>query len=227
MNFHKIYLPVIAVLLLYIFFLRTCGKAKPCDATTVSVKHDTTYTPVHDTFYSKPVLTGEIVPTAADVATRIKAMQQTAPRITEERAPGAVTPDDYFYPGTVATTKESDNAVQERLLRDYFTSRFYTDTQSTRYGKLVIQDTVSSNRIAGRSIQTLFDIPVVNTTTEKEVRRFQVFTGPVLMGKSFVPTAGGVQLLAKTKGDNVYSAAVLFGPVTQYQVGAAFKIKFK
>lgn len=67
---------------------------------------------------------------------------------------------------TLERVKNVDTAA---LLKDYYATRFYSDTLKTKYGNIPLNDTISENRIAGRSWKADFTIPVVTNTVTNTV----------------------------------------------------------
>lgn len=52
-----------------------------------------------------------------------------------------------------------------RILEQYFATRFYSDTQSIKYGTVIINDTITQNRITGRSLHENTNLPIIKETT--------------------------------------------------------------
>jgi hypothetical protein len=63
---------------------------------------------------------------------------------------------------------------------DWFLKKFYSDTVLTRYGKMVIDDSVSENRILTRNVTTAFTIPVITKTIAE--RRSSIYFGGDVFG---------------------------------------------
>lgn len=90
------------------------------------------------------------------------------------------------------------------IVADYLSSRVYSDSVQSKYGLVVINDTVSRNSIADRRVIFDFKIPEINTTITKTVPpKNQVWIGiegGVNLSGAFI----GSQLTLKTKGENMY-----------------------
>lgn len=66
------------------------------------------------------------------------------------------------------------------ILSDYYAKAVYSDTQMVQYGKVIIHDTVTKNRISSRHLVTDFNIPVVTktiTTTVYPKEKNKLFFG--------------------------------------------------
>lgn len=50
------------------------------------------------------------------------------------------------------------------VLNDFYSKIYYSDTTKTKYGNIVVQDTVTQNRIAARRVLTDFKIPEITKT---------------------------------------------------------------
>lgn len=50
------------------------------------------------------------------------------------------------------------------ILADYYSRVYYTDTAKVKFGRLIIRDTVTRNRLAGRSIISQLEFPDITTT---------------------------------------------------------------
>jgi hypothetical protein len=79
------------------------------------------------------------------------------------------------------------------ILRDYYSTANYSDTQHITQGTIVINDAVTKNRIASRNLITNLLIPEVTKTitiTEKYPRRVVFFVGGELAGNKTYPIWG-------------------------------------
>ena len=84
------------------------------------------------------------------------------------------------------------------ILKDFFAQALYNDTLRVKYGLVIIKDTISQNRIAGRSIMTRFAFPDVTTTkTIAEGPKRMLFVGPD------IGFGIGVSAAYKTKTDHL------------------------
>jgi hypothetical protein len=64
------------------------------------------------------------------------------------------------------------------ILADYYSKVFYSDTTKTKYGNVIIKDTVTQNRISARQVITDFKIPEVTITKTITPKRKQWSIGP-------------------------------------------------
>jgi hypothetical protein len=60
------------------------------------------------------------------------------------------------------------------ILNDYYSKVYYSDTTKTKYGSVVIQDTVTQNRIAARRVFTDFKIPEITITKYPKPTRWSI-----------------------------------------------------
>jgi hypothetical protein len=114
------------------------------------------------------------------------------------------------------------------ILKDYYSKVFYSDTTKTRYGNVIIKDTVTENRISARQVITDFNIPVI-TKTVTQPKRTQVYIGMNVQGMPTSPiTAFGPSIMLKTKQDKVIElGALTAGHYWMYQASLKFKLSFK
>jgi hypothetical protein len=70
------------------------------------------------------------------------------------------------------------NVDTAAILADYFSKIYYSDTTKTKYGNVIIKDTVTQNRIAARQVITDFKIPEVTITKTISPKRKQWSIGP-------------------------------------------------
>ena len=105
------------------------------------------------------------------------------------------------------------------IIEDYNKKVVYEDMQQTRYGTVVIHDTVTLNRNAGRSIDFNLSVPTVTKTVQLPARN-QVYIGPDIG----FGIGGGLAL--KTKHDALFTLDYFF---TQHgglvMLGGKWKIK--
>lgn len=118
------------------------------------------------------------------------------------------------------------------ILKDYYSKVYYKDSSLTKWGAILIMDTITKNRIAGRSVITDFTIPVVTNTITKSIeqkKRNQVYIGLNLQGKADdYLFAAGPSLMFKTKSDKAFEIGALFnkGGYMTYQAGLKWNISF-
>lgn len=95
-----------------------------------------------------------------------------------------------------------------KILARYYQTVAYSDTQKVQYGSVVINDTVTQNRIIARGMKTSFLIPTIKETTTILKERNQIWIGANAMSdlkKVYV----GAELMLKTKGNIAYSGGVM------------------
>jgi hypothetical protein len=114
------------------------------------------------------------------------------------------------------------------ILKDYYSKVFYSDTTKTKYGNVIIKDTVTENRISARQVITDFNIPVI-TKTVTQPKRTQVYIGMNVQGMPASPiTAFGPSIMLKTKQDKVIElGALTAGHYWMYHASIKFKLSFK
>jgi hypothetical protein len=188
----------------YIFFLQMCGTGKPCPGQEVkSVVIDTGY--IIDQFKStwqKPKPDTIILPG-----------KKPKPEIIYQDGPPT-----YIM-------KDVDTAA---ILQDYFAKVYYRDSLQTQYGTIIVEDTISQNRIQARRWQTNFIIPVVTKTiTLAEKKRNQLYAGfSGLFGQTSI--GAEINLSLKNKKDQVYEVGTgLFGQQPYIRLGTKFKLSIK
>jgi hypothetical protein len=60
------------------------------------------------------------------------------------------------------------------VMNDYYSKVYYSDTTQIKYGSVVIQDTVTQNRIAARRVFTDFKIPEITITKYPKPTRWSI-----------------------------------------------------
>lgn len=102
----------------------------------------------------------------------------------------------FFSPKQVDTFwKDVDTA---EIIKDFLSSVFYSDTIKNKFGYIVIVDTVSHNRLQGRSVLTDMDIPTTTITQTLKPKA-------ELYGGGIVGFGIGAGLTLKTKKDRLIS----------------------
>lgn len=140
--------------------------------------------------------------------------------------PNTVQASDYDLAiGTGADTIAFNDAV------------YYRDSFSTRYGRYYISDTVSRNRIAGRSISGSENVPVITQTITKAVaekRRVKGFLVGSVQGNYFQPVqAVGGGFMLQFKSDNAVEVQTFLPAVrwgwksNDFQISYKHKISFR
>jgi hypothetical protein len=92
------------------------------------------------------------------------------------------------------------------IIERFYQKVFYTDTQTVKYGKVIIDDTVYRNRISSRRVLTDLKIPEVTNTVTLVKKKNIVYLGAGALGSVESPLyAVGGDLSLKTKTDRMYS----------------------
>lgn len=123
------------------------------------------------------------------------------------------------------------NVDTAKILRDYYAARFYSDTQKIDYGKIIINDRISRNRIIGRRLVVEQNIPVVEKTiTLKEKKRNVLYAGLSVVGNEddFVH-AIGADLGMKLKNDKFVGVGIksIRNGTLYYEAQLKFPIRLK
>jgi hypothetical protein len=112
------------------------------------------------------------------------------------------------------------------ILKDYFTTRKYSDTNHLEgYGNIIINDAITQNKIKNREIQYNLNIPQVTKTVIQ--KRNQWFGGIDIGGtKQWISFGPDLELI--NKKDQAYHIGVSFTTENQYyfHLGTSWKIKF-
>jgi len=116
------------------------------------------------------------------------------------------------------------------IVERFYQKVFYSDTQTNKYGKIVIDDTVYKNRIASRRVITDFKVPEVTNTVTLKQKRNVVYIGASALGTVTTPLyAVGGDLSLKTKTDRMYTvgAYTTISGQVYYSAGYKVPIRFK
>lgn len=98
-----------------------------------------------------------------------------------------------------------------RILQQYFAKRFYSDTEIVKYGYVIINDTVTQNRIIGRGLKENLSVPVVKETVVlSQPKRNVAYIGLAALGNqvNFLYAIGGTFGL-KFKNDKYVGVVAL------------------
>jgi hypothetical protein len=199
-NERQFYFGIIAVLTIIILFLQMCKGKKDCPEITTVIKSDTVY--IHKT----------------DTTTIYK------PK------PVLIVRNDTIFKEDTLYWVEVEHADTAAILRDYFATRFYSDSQAVQYGNVIINDSVSRNRITSRKVITDFNFPVVTNTVTVEKKHSQLYLGFSFTGNKVHPIYGfGGDLMLKTKRDRIYEIGALYIAEADifYRFGTKFKLSKK
>lgn len=200
----NIYRILLAGAIIYILFLQMCGTNPSClDQPVASVKVDTSY--IVEQFKSKWQ----------------KPKPDTVIRQAKVPKPEIIYRDN----PPIVVVEPVDTAA---ILQDYFAKVFYRDSLQTNYGPVVIEDTISQNRIQARRWLTIFSIPTVTKTVTVVTKpRNQLYAGfSGLFGQ--VNIGAEINITLKNKKDQQFEVgAGLFGTQWYGRVGTKFKLSFK
>jgi hypothetical protein len=145
------------------------------------------------------------------------------PKITTVSRPITIYRTDSLYIIQPIDTQE--------VLKDYFATRYYSDTRQTQYGDITIQDSVRENRIIDRRLLTDFKIPVIHDSTiAAEPKRNQLYIGGGLLGSTKELITGfEADLTLKNKKDQQYyiGGSILTTGVYYFRLGTRFKLSFR
>jgi hypothetical protein len=197
---------IICILAFVIILERSCGEKTPTPKPTITVVRDTTWaTPPAPIVNVYPTITNKI-PAAV--------VQQGH--------------DTLFLP----STNDSILRIQYKALRDSLLSQnIYNQTYRQDSSSIDIVDTVSQNKLLGRSYKFNLKYPIVtNTITIKEpyIPVAQVFFGGGFSGSQLQPIQDfHVGALLKTKKDQVYGVKAGLSPVGGLVIGADMYWKIK
>lgn len=111
--------------------------------------------------------------------------------------------------GPEVVKNEIPQSIQDDL-KDYYATRFYSDTQILKRGKAIINDTVYRNRIAGRQLQLFGTDTTINKVTvlRPPKRAIGYFTLSA-MGNPSQPLMGaGTGFGLKLPNDMIYQGEV-------------------
>lgn len=127
--------------------------------------------------------------------------------------------------------QEFDDLEKDLIINDYYSFYIYKDTIPNKYGNVVIEDTISRNKIISRGVTTSLNIPeVTKTITLVQPKRAAVFIGADLFGSKEELAAGyGVNLSLKTKKDRIVEVGYnqFFGGKGYFSIGYKHKISLR
>jgi hypothetical protein len=188
---------VIAAMACYIFYL------KDCTGYNVKTETTTTYAHVKSEVHSIPVAKSVDTPTVfadhshiPDIVQKGKTVYEPIPKQRNWLMRFFSKPAD-----TIAHNDAKDYFDTAAIFQDYYSVRKYSDTIPNKYGKTIINESISENKIASRDVQSIFDIPMQTTRTTltpKPSNRLYLGIG--------VGTAFGLNATLITKSESMYSA---------------------
>lgn len=117
------------------------------------------------------------------------------------------------------------------ILKQFYSTLYYSDTQPIKYGSITINDTVSKNKIQGRGLVVSQQIPVITKTITEAMRRRNVLmVGVDALGNKENPLyATGLNIGFHTKRDKYWGVKgmILKGGQGLIGVSAMWPIKTK
>ncbi len=173
------WIAILAAIILFIFLWKGCfDKPKSVDSPKVKT----------DTVYVKSKIDTQYIPKTDTVFYPKK-----------EYLPGSVVTKEVEVPIYIDTATS---------LKEYYAVREYADTQYTQYGRVIIADKISTNKIISRYFSAEFSVPEVTTTiTTPRKKKNLLFVNAGLWGNQQSPLWGvetGLSFQTK-KNDRVYS----------------------
>jgi hypothetical protein len=189
------YIVWVLVAVLLILLIRGCGKGNTgffsCNGNdTVSVKRDTVIAYIKgDTVYvPEPEFVG----------------------VTNTIHVPVLVHDTLEMDGeTIVKIQHDDTAA---ILHDYYITRYYSDTQNLARGRVIIQDSVTENRITRRRLKTFGTDTTINTIiTLRQPKKLIVYFTTSLTGNLHDPVDGiGTGIALKGKNDVIIGGEVKF-----------------
>ena len=198
---------IILVIIGCILLFRAC---KACDGMGGKPTHTDTVKVVTDTVYSYNVTDTVYVPQITKITNTV------------------------YKPFTVHDTLETyevriDPVDTAKILARYYQKVNYSDTQKIEFGSVIINDTVTQNRIVSRGFKTNLSVPTITKTiTLRTPERTQIWIGANGM-TDLKQLYVGAELMLKTKGNIAYSGGVMVGQNggQYYTGGVKVLLRFK
>lgn len=180
------------------FFFHNCNKSKPCPEVQVqqtktsdTVKQDL---PDDSSGWHQPTMASEFVP-GSNIARSLRTDSDFKSQFDQTRVP-TIKADDYFnFSGDVAD-----------IVSDHFVERTYSDTNHLKEGDVIVQNTISENKLRKQRVllqnfkQTVITNTITNTVTEKEKRKARLYWNLTAIGDEYVnvnAAGGGLTLQFK------------------------------
>jgi len=114
------------------------------------------------------------------------------------------------------------------IIERFYQKVFYSDTQTNKYGKIVIDDTIYKNRIASRRVVTDIKIPEVTNTVTLVKKKNIVYIGAGALGSLESPLyAVGGDLSLKTKTDRMYTVGAYTTKDGKVYYAANYKVPIR
>ena len=191
---------VIAFLLLVLLF-RTCRNPYPISSPQII--RDTTWVIKDSIIYSKPQVT-KVIPATS-----------TKEYYTREYLP------DTNYQKLLLQYRE---VVDKLLSQNIYLDSIKIDTTGYAY----ISDTISQNKISGRSLSYSIKYPTIRQTiTIPEKKRNQLYAGFSILGQPLPLNSLNAELLLKNKADNIFGVSLGITSDTKIKYGVRYYTKIK
>lgn len=115
------------------------------------------------------------------------------------------------------------------ILKELLATRYYLDTVPNKYGNVIIADTVTKNKIAGRGVKTNLEIPIIRETiTLTQPKRGLLYINFEAMGGEHdLLFATGAGLSWKSPNDKIYGLKALLTRTGNPMYGFQFSIPIK
>lgn len=115
------------------------------------------------------------------------------------------------------------------ILADYYSTYLYSDTQKIKYGTIVVNDTITENKILRRGLKTNLSIPeVTKTVTLTQPKRTIGYIGFSALGSPQQPLHSlGADLSFKLKSDYIFGVGANFTKDGQMFYSGQFKIPIR
>jgi hypothetical protein len=112
------------------------------------------------------------------------------------------------------------------IIADYFATRYYADTQHVKYGTVVILDSVSANRIIGRSLKTDFTLPEITRIITRN--RSQFYMG-FQAGTDRQNLMLGPEFTLKTRSNLMFDLGIMYSTDNKliFQGGVKTLVRWK
>lgn len=191
------YTAAVLLILTVVFFLGRCNGIRSVIKTTGS-----------DTTISRDSSIVRYKPVPYKVIVRDTIPGRPVPYKVIEKVPGD--PVVMIEPVDTAQILRDITSRYINLYKDHHSQYLYSDTIKTKTSSVVIKDTVSKNKITGRSVELYSSDTTIKTTTLlSQKKKAVVYFSASLTGNKSDPLAGqGAGLAIKSGNDFVYQLGV-------------------
>lgn len=191
---------IVIIFLLCLLFIKSCNN-NPSPISSPKIIRDTTWVYKDSVIYSKP----QIYKSIPAISTK--------EYYTKEYLP------DTNYSKLLAQYKD---IVNKLLAQNIYLDSAKIDT----IGYVYLKDTISSNKISGRSVSYSVKYPIIKETIViPEKKRNQVYAGFSILGQPFPINSLNGELLFKNKSDNIFGASVGITSDSKIQYGVKYYYK--